>query len=122
MTVAVAAGLLAEASAGERRAVGLDRLAGELEREAADLAGRLDGVLYVFTDAVWRGPAAQRGRDRLRTNQARLRSASDELRRVAALLRRRAGDARAESTSLRRQADRVTVAGTARSGSVPLPA
>ena len=117
----VAAVLLAEAGTGERRAVGLDRLAGEVEREAADLAGRLDGVLDAFTDAVWRGPAAQRGRDGLRTNRARLQSASDELRRLAALLRRRAGDARAESTALRRQADRVTAAeATDRLNAVPL--
>ena len=100
----LAAVVLAEAGSGERRALGLERLAGDLEREAADLAGRLDGVLRAFTGAVWRGPAADRARDNLRVGQARLRSAADELRQVAALLRRRAGDARAASTALRRHA------------------
>lgn len=96
--------LEAEAGDGERRAAGFDRLAAELEREAAALAGLLDMVLRAFTDAVWRGPAASRARDLLLSNQARLRSAADELRRVAALLRRRAGDARAQSSELRRRA------------------
>lgn len=96
--------LQAEAGDGDRRAVGFDRLAAELEREAAALAVVLDAVLRAFTDAVWRGPAALRARDLLLAYQARLRSAADELRRVAALLRRRAGDARARSTELRRQA------------------
>ena len=104
----LAAVLLAEAGNGERRALGLERLAGELELEAADLAGRLDGVLRAFTGAVWRGPAADRARDDLLAGRARLWSAADELRQVAVLLRRRAGDARAASTALRRQAVSVS--------------
>ncbi len=96
--------LQAEAGDGDRRATAFERLATDLEREAALLAGRLDGVVRAFTDSVWRGPAATRAREALLVNRGRLRSAADELRRVAALLRRRAGDARAQSSDLRRQA------------------
>jgi len=111
--------LQSEARDGELRASGLERLAAELEREAAVLAGRLDGVVRAFTDTVWRGPAATRTRQTLLTNQGRLWSAADELRRVASLLRRRAGDARARSSDLRRQAALVA-ADQARAPAGPL--
>ncbi|MGI8685748.1 MAG: hypothetical protein ACR2MO_11800 [Acidimicrobiales bacterium] len=113
--------LQSEAVDGDRRAAGLERLAVELEREAAMVAGRLDDVVRAFTDDVWKGPAATRAREALVANRARVRGAADELLRVAALLRRRAGDARAQSADLRRQADRLT-AEQARLARTALPA
>lgn len=94
----------AEAAGRDRRAASLEQLASQIEGEAASLGGRLDGVLALLTDDVWRGPAAERAVGRLRSGRARLEATSDELRKVAALLRRRASDAQAEAGDLRRRA------------------
>ncbi|HET7486382.1 MAG TPA: hypothetical protein VFJ85_00535 [Acidimicrobiales bacterium] len=72
----------------------LDRLAADLDREAAALERRLDAAVAACNDEVWRGPAARRTADGLRAARRRVRAAAAELRRVAALVRRRASDAR----------------------------